>query len=344
MSDSAFTAARPWCRIDGSLRADVQTAVLACTAGGRIGEPAHAEVRLLNWGGRGGADAGFLFDSLQPGQTLTLGFGDDEVFTGDITAVEERYGGGAPQIVLLAEDALHRLARSRHSRSFEALSPAALLTQLAAAARLQADCNVDAPVATWHQLNESDLALLCRVLGRYDIEPWLDGTKLVARRPEAPTGTLALNAMDSAELRLIADLAQQPTAVEVRGYDLASGSEVRGSAHTLQPPPGAVTAAARLAALGWPGAEVFPQPAAGSQTDADGLAAAAFGRRAGAWVHGDMRLRGNPKLRRGGYVELSGVSKRFAGRYRMTGVWQSFDLTEGFRTRLKLERGDWNGS
>lgn len=343
MTDPAFVPARPWCRIDGSLRPDLQLALLACMAGGRLGEPAHAEVRLLNWGGRDGADAGFLFDALEPGQTLALGFGDDEVFAGDITAVEERYGGGAPQLVLLAEDALHRLARSRHSRSFEALSPAALLAQLAAAARLQADCNVDAPVATWHQLNESDLALLCRVLGRYGVVPWLDGTKLVARRPEVPAGALALDAMDGAELRLIADLAQQPTEVEVRGYDLASGSEIKASVRTLSPPPEGISAAARLAALGWPGAEVFPQPAAGSQADADGLAAAAFERRAGAWVHGDMTLRGNPKLRRGGHVDLSGVSKRFAGRYRLTGVWQSFDLTDGFRTRLKLERGGWHG-
>lgn len=343
-ADPAYVAARPWCRIDGALRADVQAAVLACTAGGREGEPAHAELRLLNWGGRAGADAGFLFDALVPGQTLALGFGDVEVFAGDITAIEERYGHGAPQLVLLAEDALHRLARRRASRSHAELTPAALVARLAADAGLQADCNVDAPTATWHQLNESDLALLLRVLDRYGVAPWLDGTTLRARRPEAPAGTIALDAMDGAELRLIADLAQQPVAVEVRGYNLDSGEPVRARADTQQPPVSGASAAARLAALGWGDTETFPQPPAGSQPDADGLAAAVFGRRAGRYVHGEMALAGDARLRRGGAVELAGVAPRLAGIYRITGAWHAFDLTRGYRTRLQLARGDWHGA
>ena len=43
----------------------------------------------------------------------------EPLFMDVVTALEERYGDGAPQLVILAEDPLHKLARSRASRVFE---------------------------------------------------------------------------------------------------------------------------------------------------------------------------------------------------------------------------------
>lgn len=338
--DPAFLAARPWCRLDGELNTDLQTALLACEAGGREGEPAHAELRALNWGGRDGADAHFLFGALKPGQTLALGFGDDEVFSGDISAIEERYGDGAPQLLLLAEDALQRLARTRASASHAELSPADLVQRIATTAGLQGDCNLDAPTATFNQLNESDLSFLLRVLGRYGVLPRVDGRRLLARTPESTGTPIEVDLMQGGRGRLIADLAQQPTQVDVRGYNLASGEAVHGSRSDAP----AHSAAARLGALNWNAVEDFPQPFAGSQHDADGFAAAALRRRAERYVHGTLELAGDPRLRAGVDIELSGVSPNFAGQYRIGGAWHRFDTASGYRTQLQLYRGDWHGA
>jgi len=45
------------------------------------------------------------------------------IFKGEVTAIEEEFGEGAPILTLLIQDKLHRLARSRQSRSYEEQTP-----------------------------------------------------------------------------------------------------------------------------------------------------------------------------------------------------------------------------
>jgi hypothetical protein len=52
---------------------------------------------------------------------------------------------------------------------------------------------------------------------------------------------------------------------------------------------------------------------------------------------------GDPRLRSGREVSLSGVSPRMTGTYRVEHCVHSFDLTSGYRTRVRLCRGGWGG-
>lgn len=343
----ALISVRPSLRVDGRSRPALGEAVLAARIHLPLAGMANAEVRLLNWGNDGSADApDFRFQDLALGNRLEILLGEtssDPVFDGQITAIEERYGEGAPQIVLLAEDALHRLARRRDSRAFEDMSLDDVIRQVARDAGLQADVNVSSASGTWYQHNESDLAFLLRLLGPHDVAPRLEDGQLRARDEEADREPISLNPGAGADsIRLIADLNHQPVEVAARGWNLAADSGAEGTSSRLAPAPRGETAAALAGRLGWEGDSLLPHPFPRSQAEAEALAGRGFRARAKRFVHGEIVCRGEPRLRSGREVELSGVSPRLTGRYRVVDCQHSFDSAHGYSTRLKVQRPDWN--
>lgn len=348
MTDPApLVNARPRLRIAGQARPSLAEAMLAAQVRLPLAGMASAELRLLNWGRDADSGAiGFRFQDLALGDRLEvlMGGGDeDRVFDGFITAIEERYGEGAPQIVLLAEDALHRLARRRSSRAFEDMSLDDVVRQVARDAGLQADVNVSAASGTWYQHNESDLAFLLRLLAPHDVAPRLADGRLRARDEEADRAPVALDSGGNADsIRLVADLNQQPLRVEVAGYNLAADSDAEGDSDALAPAPAGESAGDLLGGLGWEGEAALPHPFPRSQAEAEALAARGFRLRAKRFLHGEIVCRGDAALRAGREVELSGVSPRLGGRYRVVDCQHRFDATKGFTTRLRVERPDWN--
>lgn len=341
----ALISIRPRLRIEGQEQAALDEAVLAAHIHLPLAGMASAELRVLNWGDAGNGP-GFRFQNLGLGDRLEILLGeagDTPVFDGRISAIEERYGEGAPQLVLLAEDSLRRLAHRRSSRAFEALSLDDVVRQVAQAAGLSADIQVSSVSADWYQHNESDLAFLLRLLTPHDVAPRLQDGQLRARDEEADRAPIALNADGNIDrLRLVADLNQQPREVRVRGYNLAAGSAAEGQTRQLSPTPGGDSAVDLAGRLGWEGDELLPHPFPRSQAEAEALASRGFRARAQGFIHGEIICRGNPHLRSGREVELSGVSPRLAGRYRVVDCQHRFDPAQGYSTRLKVQRPDWN--
>lgn len=336
-------SARPRVRIDGETRADINSAVRDCSINLPLSGMAHCELRLINWGGRtDNPDADFVFNDIEPGQELQILMSEDAgepVFNGDITAIEERYGDGAPQLVLLAEDKLHLLARLRDNRAHEEQSIGDVISSLAQEANLNADADIDTQ-GTWHQLNESHLAFMMRLAAPYDIAIRLQDGRVRARAEEQDPEPVRLHAQDNVRtIRLIADLNQQPLSVQSRGYDVAADQEVEHDAEQLTPAPAGQTAADKLAELSWGTAENFPQPAPAAQGEAEGWANGWLRRRAKRYVHGEIVTNGTPDLRSGREIELEGVSPRLVGRYQVVDCQHRFD-SQGYRTTIKVQRPD----
>ncbi|MBI5329706.1 MAG: phage late control D family protein [Betaproteobacteria bacterium] len=343
---SAVISARPRLKVDGELHAGLGDAVQAALIRQPLAGMANAEVRLLNWGGDANGKPDFRFQDVKLGSRIEIHLGetrDNAVFDGFITAIEERYGEGAPQIVLLAEDGLHRLARRRASRVFQDMSLDDVARQIAQGAGLQADANISGATATWHQLNESDLAFLLRLLAPHDVHPRLEGGTLRARDEEADREPVQLDPGRNAErVRLIADLNHQPASVAVHGYNLNADAAADGSAETLSPAPEGETGAGLLGSLGWEGESVLPHPFPQTQAEAEALAQRGFRRAAQRFLHGEIVCRGDPALKSGREIELTGVSPRLAGRYRVVDCQHRFDNAQGYSTRLKVQRPDWS--
>ena len=340
-SSAAFVSARPRFQVDGQDQPNLNEAALAVKVRQPLTGMASAEVLLLNWGNTGGPDPGFLFQDLSLGSKLDITLGGSDAppcFTGEITALEERFGEGAPQLTILAEDKLHRLARGRASQVFADMSLDDVVQQLASQAGLSADVSVSSATGTWLQVNESPLAFLLRELAPYDVSlRVVDGSLRV--RDEEPDPAPFRNAPERA--RLIADLNHQPTALTVKGYNLKEDATADSTQSTLSPAPAGQTAYQELQRLSWASPSFPPHPFARSQSEAEALAQKQFRQKASRFVHGELTYQGDGSLRSGREVEVTGLSSRFNGKYRVVSCEHSFDSTQGFCSHLQVQRPDW---
>ncbi len=339
--------ARPRLRIDGELRTDISAALLDMRVSLPLSGMANAEIRCVNWHSNAtDGDADFAFQALGLGDTLEVLAGDsdeDALFSGEITAIEERYGDGAPQIVYLAEDKLHRLARSRENRIFEDMSINDVVNSVAAELGLAIDAQVSDTQGSWHQLNESKLAFLLRLLAPYDIALRIVGSDLRARLEEQDAEPETLHPQNNVQrMRITADLNHQLTEASIKGHDLGADETVASHNDSLIPSASGETAADILQTLSWGQSEIFPQPFARSSGEAQGWAESRFRHRAKKFLYGDIVCAGTPSLRSGREVELVGVSERLRGKYQVVDCQHLFNNSAGYVTCLKVQRGSWS--
>ncbi len=348
MPDGApYVSSRPAITVNGTANDDMASSMLDIAVRAPDAGMASAELRLVNWGNQASGSTDFLFNTVALGDKLEIAFGlaqQKAVFKGEITGIEERYGDGVPQIVLLAEDALHRLARHRASRTFEQQSPNQIVSTLAQEASLTADARLSDTPGDYVQLNESNLHFLRRLAARYGAAPRIVDTKLTCRRREQPPSPVTLDAGDQLKrLRVIADLARQATQATVKGHDLSAGQAVSADATELLVPASGQTAKASLQRLGWDGPETFAFPAPATQAEATDYANAALDAQGRRFLHGDLVCIGNPDVMVGGAVTLAGVSPRIAGTYAVVACAHLFDEAAGYQTYARIERADSGG-
>jgi phage protein D len=349
MTQDAFVSTRPTFQVDGQAREDLQESLTGMVINLPLHGCAHAEITLTNWGTpEGQNDPDFIFANIGLGAEIDIQMGEGQplsLFKGDVTAIEEQYGDGAPTLAILLQDKLHRLARSRQNRAYEDYSPDDIVQAIASAAGLQADAQVSTITDTWHQINESDLAFLMRLLGHFDIGLRLDGNSLRAKPEQADPSPIQVDAQDSALLvRLTVDLNHQPLSSTVQGYNAGTAEAVDHNHDSLTPAPRATSATAALRQLSWPGDEVMPHPFARSQAEAEAYASAHFKRQAKRFVSGDIVCQGEAALKSGREIELSGVSPRLQGIYQIVHCAHRFDNQTGFETHLKVNKADWSPS
>ncbi|MEC9410917.1 MAG: contractile injection system protein, VgrG/Pvc8 family [Pseudomonadota bacterium] len=343
----AFYSSAPAINVDGENREDLSDAIGSMVVNLGLSGCAHAELQVNNWGlSKDAQEPDFLFSDILPGAAIEIHIGQPEpelIFSGEITAIEEEYGQGAPQLTLLLQDKLHHLARHRRSQAWEDQSPNDILQTIASDAGLQSDIQVSAITDTWHQINESDLAFILRLCQRFDISPRLDGSSLRARPEVEDNSPVALDVQDNIlQLRLLADLNHQITQSRTQGYNLATAEEVNFDGDSMTPAPGETSAAESLNQLSWDGEEILPHPFARSQAEAEAYAKAHFQRQAKRFISGDIACQGIPELTSGREIELSGVSSRLLGKYQVIHCTHRFDRRSGFETHLKVNKADWS--
>lgn len=269
--------------------------------------------------------------------------GPREIFDGHVTALEAEVGPEtAPLFTLLAEDRLFKARKTRRRRIFENASPADLVRAIAGDHGLTPELRdgLDAPVGTWVQMNESDLAFLRRVLARIDADLQVVGSALQAgpaARDARATVTVTLGE-NLVRARLAADLADQATAVSVGGFDPATGESVSATASSGESGPGAGRDGPTLLREQFgERADHHGQQDALTQTEADKLARALAGQRARCFVRVDASAQGDPTIRVGTHVTIAGVNPFFANTYVVTGATHRFDLRNGYQTDFLAE-------
>jgi len=350
ISASAIYSARPAIRIGGQADARVDALLAALRMEEHEGGLCALELRLSNWvatpEGRG--EIGFdARSTLKLGAELQVGAGDAsqplEIFRGKVSALEIvcQYGQ-PPELVLLAEDALGAARRARRSKVYSEMTPADVVQAVAGDLGLTPNVQgLTSPSGTWVQLNETDLGFLRRLVGRFDADLQVTGNDLtVAPRQDVQRGTIDLQLHSQlARVRITADLAGQATAVTVAGWNAADGSSVSGQASTItHAGPGR-----GKSGLDW-AQEAFgtrSEHAGGvvvsTDEEARAVAEAALDQRARRFLRADGLAEGNPRLRVGTRLRLTGISAQFDNTYYVTQACHLYDLRQGYRTEFRAE-------
>jgi phage protein D len=311
----------------------------------------RCEAGFMNWGPKD-REVGFLFFDRQVldfGKTFAVEFGPpgetNPVFAGRISGIEAHYPPArTPEILILAEDRFQDLRMERRTRSFEDMSDADVIRQIAGEHDLTAEVDVDGPTyRVLAQVNQSDLAFLRERAAAVDAELWVDDRTLYAQaRTRRSAGTVSfVYGQTLLEFSVLADLAHQRTSVRVSGWDVGNKQSIDVQADEsairteLNGGRGGSTVLAQALS---PRHERVVSAVPLSQSEAQHMADARYRSRARGFVRGLGVVDGNVRVRVGTTIELSGLGSLFDGLYYVTLARHTFEMNEGYRTTFEAER------
>lgn len=350
---------RPSVRADQQAYARIEELLIGMELVEQEGGLAALELRYQGKASDTRGDADFAFEDeqiFQLGAELTVGAGDvsapEEIFRGIITGFELMLTeDGAPELVVLAEDALMQARMTRKTQTHQNATLKQLAEYVAGELSLRPviAAGMEANIGTQVQLNESDLAFARRVFRRYDVDLQVVGAELHA----SPRGAvrrgdpLVLTMYEELlQVRLLADLAHQVTEVTVSGWDLIAGKRVKGTARraTAAGPGSGTSGAQVLQRIARPRTHHIGHLAAATADEAQALAEAAFDQRARRFVGVEGTVNGLPRLRVGAHIELAGVGPRFANTYYVTYAHHRWDEARGYQVDFEAEGTYWGGT
>jgi phage protein D len=335
--------------VDGQLNDKVSAQLLGMKMCEHEAGMSDLELRFSNFGSFAGGVGDQVFEDgtiLKLGAALIVYAGQvtspTEIFRGKITALEAIFpSDGPPELMVLAEDALQAARMNRRTKNWDNTSLSAIVQQVASGLSLTpVTTGLDATIGNEQQLNESDLHFLRRLLARYDADLQVVAAELHATpRSQAQRNTIQLD-MNSQlhEVRVMADLAHQVTQITATGWDFKQGQTISVTSQTTTLGPGSGQAGTYWLPQAWGSrSEQLAQYAAVDQPDAQALVDAEFAQRSRRFVVARGVAEGNPMLRVGTYLTLTGLGPRFSNTYYTTAAVHRFDTEKGYATEFTAE-------
>jgi uncharacterized protein len=290
---------------------------------------------------------------------LSLGYRPgqlSEVFTGAVTGVEPSFPAGAmPALTISAQDNMRRLMQGTKQRGFPwYLTDTVIAGVVAAENGLLIDTD---PVAVAlggtgllderprFQHAQSDHQFLRQLAAQYDIDMWVDGDRLHFRslRRGQPRSDLALHWGASLidfnpRLSSIGQVASVSFRLWVRRLKLQIKVSVGYDGERLTAQIATGTSAA-ASSRGQAGATLeLPDHVLDDPAEAIRYAVGELRRRINNRITGTGSAVGEPGLRAGRVLEITGVGRQFSGQdYRLTSVAHSID-GNGYRTGFTVRK------
>lgn len=351
LSTQPVYAARPTIRVNGAASERVTALLLAMDLNEQESGLSALELRLSNIASLTSGTVEFAFedeDSLKLGDRIAVYAGEEngptEIFSGIVTGLEADFPeSDVPTLTVLAEDRLQEARLKRRTRTFEDRSLADIARTIAADHGLTPVINgFDTTLPVEVQMNESDLAFLRRLLGRYDGDLQVVGEELQI----SPRGDLRRNEIElglHSQLRrvtVLADLSHQASEITVTGWDAGRGERFTGRSTGVHHGPGVGRAARDVLLDAVPWRSMQMSNFAISDSDEAGAVADRFmDHRQRRFVTLQGVAEGNPALRVGSHARLTGLGPRFSNTYYVTSCRHRFDLNAGYETDFTGECG-----
>lgn len=293
-------------------------------------------------------------------QSLTLGaelrvvtgpvHDPQEVFIGQITGLElVMEGAGVPKLIVLAEDKLQTARLKRRTKLHEQSTLGELVDAVAQDSGLTvvaAELDFDLPQEM--QANETDLGFLRRVCARFDVDFQIVGTELhISPRALVDRGVRELEfGQTLTKFRALVDLAGQVSEVTMAGWDHAASApfDVTSGAGVQAGPGQGRKADEFLNEHFAARSEHIAELAVASEAEAQLVADAMHSVRQRRFVSVEGCVTGDPQLRVGSQVEITGVGPRFENTYYVTHAQHHFSRDDGgYVTDFRAECAFWGG-
>jgi uncharacterized protein len=349
LTEHAVYSAIPTVQVDGQANDKVTAQLLSLDMREQESGMSSLELRFSNFGSFAGGLADLVFEDgavLKLGAELKVYAGDvsspTEIFRGKITALEGRYPrSGPPDLVVLAEDLLQAARMKRRTKNWDSATLAQIAKQVASNLGLTPVVDgLDTNIGTQQQFNESDLHFLRRLLAPYDADLQVVGAELHASpRSQAQRNSIEIELNSQLrEVRVIADLSHQVTQATATGWDYKQGQTISATSQTTTLGPGSGKSGKdwlqqALASR----SEQLARFAALNNDEAQALVDAEFAQRSRHFVMAHGVSEGNPNLRVGTNLKLSGLGPRFSNTYYTTATVHHFDTEQGYETRFAAE-------
>ena len=279
---------------------------------------------------------------------VLIGRGDDRerIGIGEIVALELEHAHGTSRVIVQAFDRSHRLHRGRRVRTFQQLSDGDIVGRIASDAGLQTEIDgADVQHEYLIQDNQTDYAFLAERALLTGLELSVDDETIRFRRPAPADPPIELSwdgGLLSFQVRVSA--ADQVSEVEVRGWDPGQKQAITSNVtdSDVAPRIGVDAGQVRSSAFGQATALVTDRPVRDT-SEAESLAHAALDHVTSAIVRADGVVTGDPRLRAGAQVKVSGLGQRLSGTYDVTSTTHSIAPGTGYETQFSV-RGRRRGT
>lgn len=350
----AIAAPAPVLRVAGAVRPELTRDLARLRIAESVGGLRHLVAELVAFGrpARGGDDQLLHADRslLDLGTEIEVSLGipgsDRRVFTGVISELGVSYGNGTPPTVqICAEDQMMRLRMTRRRCTYEQMSDADIIGEIARQHGLRFSSELDGPVYdVVQQANQTDLAFARERAALVNGEVWLDDKTLHASDRGRRTGTriTLIQDVDLVGVTVRADLAHQRSEVAVYGYDAAAREAIEeragDTAIRAEVTRGETGPALVSRAFGDTPTSTSADVPLTTQEARDWAASELRGR-ARRFVTACGTTRGTPDMVVGTLLHLVGVAPIFDGPgYYVTSFCHRYDTIDGFRTSFEAER------
>jgi uncharacterized protein involved in type VI secretion and phage assembly len=248
---------------------------------------------------------------------------EGNVFDGEITAIETNFSSTSQALMIIrGYDKSHRLHRGRFNRSFQNMTDTDILKRVIGEVGLSAGKmdSSGAPHDYVFQENQTNMQFFRERAARNGFELFVQDGKLHFRKPKSDNSIDLEWLTNLQNFRVRVSSSEQVSSVEVRGWDYVTKKPIvstKSSAKVLTS-----TGASNSDSSSFQGYTSSPklivvdQPI-DSSAEADSIAQALVDELGGEFVQADAKADGNPKLRPGRLVNLSGMGT-YSGKYYVT--------------------------
>jgi phage protein D len=262
-----------------------------------------------------------------------------DAFTGEVATIAPQFEAEGCVLLVRGYDVSHKLNRSRKTRTFQDMTASDIASKIIGEAGLPAEVTPTNDVHPFEQQsNETDWDYLWRLAGRVSYElACIDG-KIHFRPPGTSAGTPVKLAWGE-DLRAFhprATAVAQVDKVTVSGWDPKAKRRVTANAQTAKLD-SSIGLQRNAVAQGLGGGTItVSDQIVTSQGEADALAQSTLDRLANAWLEAEGACRGNPKIRAGSKVQITGIGTRFSGEYLVTKSTHVMRGLTGYETEFEI--------